>query len=864
MPEAWRAYTTPFVGRVAELDLLDEAIAARRRLVTVVGPGGMGKTRLAAEVTTRARGLFVDVSQAQTAQGVVGAVAGRLLGAAGSSVGELARALQHARPPVVVLDNVEQVFEALPETLGAWIRTTPHTTWIATSRRALSLPDEEVLALEPLEPGPAVQLFSEARPAQLRVPLDPGGVRELVQLLDAMPLALEIAAARLSVMSLDDLLARLRTELAVLSDPLGRRPARHRTLETTIAWSWDLLDDWQQDALAQASVFAGAFDLEAAEAVLQLGGRQVLDAIQSLAAHSLLQVRVEMLPCSPAPQDPAPEARADPVQRISYRLWSTTRRFARGRLSPADREAVEQRHGQWAIRASIDQIRASRRRDPRPTRHLGVSPDSDLEQALVRAIARGDRATALGAIPYAQITLGARSELRRLEELICAALDMPGDEYDRGVCLRCYAKLLPALHKAEVAKAIAHRLLAHPHPKSVASGHLLLGHYAVGEAARPHLEVAAGSSTEQERIEALLELAYLDCHTDPDAAVARCAEAVALARAHLYPQNVSSALHDLAVMLQRAGRLSEAIDACREALAVDETLGNLRGQCVSGLTLAEYLIRAGALDRGRAGLEQGIERCRQIGFLQGFAIGTVVRAVAQAMADDPETPRSAEDAEAQLRHIRRPDNELILLSFLAVVWARHEPRRARALLDRAHALLVAQPELRLGDGTPGHRVWALSNALVGAAAPTSRAALREAGEAVRSAAAQPDAGYGVGVLVAFARVLAGRLPEQEPYLVASDGAWFEPPSGPRIALDHRPAPRGVLGALVEGHEVGEALTREALFAAGWPGESILPRAAASRVRVALSQLRKAGLDVIVRADGGWVLDPEAPLWIVVP
>ncbi len=311
------------VGRGEELGTLRRWLSDGARLVTVLGPGGMGKTRLAThfgalELESGAweGGVWLcELADAQTADALCHAV-GQALGVALRRDGDptepverLGRALGDCGDVLVILDNLEQAVRHVPGTLGRWMALAPRARFVTTSREALRLPGERLLDLTPLsvpEEGEsrldeiarsdAVRLFVQrAREARGEFELtadEAPRVADIVRQLDGIALALELAAARTSLLSVSQLRERLPRRFELLRG--GRRDAstRQATLRGAIDWSWNMLEPAEQTALARCSVFRGGFTLEAAEAVLALAedAPDVLEVLESLRSKSLLRV----------------------------------------------------------------------------------------------------------------------------------------------------------------------------------------------------------------------------------------------------------------------------------------------------------------------------------------------------------------------------------------------------------------------------------------------------------------------------------------------------------------------------------------------------------------------------------------------
>jgi predicted ATPase/DNA-binding CsgD family transcriptional regulator len=345
---------TSFVGRSRELAELEGAFGAAR-LVTVVGPGGSGKTRLALEFATRRRAgspdlHVVDLTPITDAALVAGSIA-TVLGVrevAGEALQDsLARRIGD-REVVLVLDNLEQLPTA-GSVIAGLLTASPGLRVLATSRAPLHVRGEQEYRLAPLQlPGPtelasledlaeveAVQLFVErARaidPAFALTSDNAAAVAGICARLDGLPLAIELAAARTRLFTPTALLGRLDRRLPVLTEGPMDAPIRHRTLRATIAWSFDLLSEHDRRVFAPLGVFAGGFALAAAEAVAvdpadPNGGPDVLTSLNHLVEQSVLTV--------------GPDAEGEP----RFRMLETIREFAREQLLEPDRVGLRDRH----------------------------------------------------------------------------------------------------------------------------------------------------------------------------------------------------------------------------------------------------------------------------------------------------------------------------------------------------------------------------------------------------------------------------------------------------------------------------------------------------------------------------------------
>ena len=293
-----------FVGRREPLAELARRLDAGARLVSVLGIGGTGKTRLVTRFGWRSLGefpggvWFCDLSQARSLDGIVYAAAQGLDLPLGKDdpVTQIGRAIAGRGKCLVILDNFEQVARHVEETLGRWLNRASEARFLVTTREVLGLPGEEVLALAPLAPSDAAALFlRRAEAAQPGFQLnaeDQVAIAPLVKLLEGLPLAIELAAARVRVMPPRTLLLRMSERFKLLSST-GGRVDRQATLRAVFDWSWDLLLLPEKAALAQLSVFEGGFTLASVEAVLDLSAYEnapwPMDALQSLVHKSFVR-----------------------------------------------------------------------------------------------------------------------------------------------------------------------------------------------------------------------------------------------------------------------------------------------------------------------------------------------------------------------------------------------------------------------------------------------------------------------------------------------------------------------------------------------------------------------------------------------
>jgi predicted ATPase/class 3 adenylate cyclase/Tfp pilus assembly protein PilF len=552
-----------FVGRAQSLADLSRRIGAGARLVSVLGMGGTGKTRLVTRFGWTWLGDF---------SGIVHAVASALEVPLGKDdpVSQLGHAIAGRGPCLVILDNFEQVTRYAEETLGHWLDRAGEAQFIVTTREVLGLPGEDALSLPPLPPPDAAELFvrraQSAHAGHRPNPEDEAAIMPLIKLLDGLPLAIELAAARVRLMPPRMLLARMSDRFKLLSSS-GARHDRQATLRATLDWSWDLLAMSDKDALSQLSVFEGGFTLEAAEAVLDLSAADEAawpaDVVGSLVDKSFVR----------------------PVSDTRFSLLVSVHEYAgehlrtEGRFTgsgPRAVQAAQLRHA--AYFASLGEQRAL---------DDACADLDNLVSACRRAVLRADAPSAVGALEGAWAALGLRGPFLVGVSLATAVCSMPGlDAGERARAERVIGSaLMTAGQSVEAAEHFSAALrLARAVGDRLCECRALIGLGAVHE--------HAGRATE--------------ARADIDAAWA-------LARAIGNPLLESMALNQRGTQEIGLGRVNEALTFYQQALQLARAAGDRRFEgCVLG-NLGTAYTELGLMDQARDHIEAAVALARELG-----------------------------------------------------------------------------------------------------------------------------------------------------------------------------------------------------------------------------------------------------------
>jgi len=794
--------TTPsLIGRDAVLARLRATVQAEE-LVTVVGPPGMGKSRLAAAVLAGREGWACDLAAADTVELACDAVAASLgVAGAGEPASAIARRLASAADPLLVLDNFEGLAERAAALLTPWREAAPALHVLVTSRERLRLRGEVVFPVPPLSAGEGVTVLVErlqrARPDYQPSPDERGLLAEIAVALDGIPLALELAAAPLEALGAEAFRDRLEERLSLLNRNRRDAHARQATLRRAIDDSWRLLDEDAAEVLCRCALFRGGFDLEAADAVV---GRDALMGLQDLRDRSLVWL-------------PAPGR---------FALYESIRVFAEEQLNEDERKAVESHHA-----AHYLGLAAPHEAHFEATGQLaeGLAVEhQNLLAVLERGIAAQDPSRARAAILALGPHFKTRGPVRRQAEWLdrVLALEPPAPEalwVERGAALR-------TLGRAEEAEA--------------------------------DLKASLQSDEPGLRMVALKELGLIHHNRrEIEAARERYSAARALAEASEHRRHLAILTGNLGALDHDVGRFEAAQEAYDQALDLLREVGDRRLEGIFLVNAAVLAHEEGRLETARLGYGRGLELLAEVDRrFEAIARGNL------AVLDHEEgnLDAAADGHEAALNALVRfgdLHSEALARARLAAV------RATRGELEEAVRGFDAAERSVVGRDPVATSLVRLYRAFVELASGDESAAARRLERAQHNddgpslAEVSDDARFALRLLV---RSLSSHdAPKLE---VGAEGRWFRVPGGPQVSLHKHAAGRNLLAALVALRlaEAEGTISPDALFAAGWPGVTIDPRSAKNRLHVGLAKLRKLGLKpYLLREPEGYRLDPQVPV-----
>lgn len=894
---------TDLIGRDLELARLREMFTDAR-LVTITGIGGTGKTRLAREfgrvavpdfpggVWMLELAKFDDVDDALRE---LAEMFGLGFGAAPSSIQPILEALRNKPRTLLVFDNLEHIIEEIADPLARILDRTKDVCILTTSREPLRIGGEQRFKLTPLGHEAAVKLF--ARRASEVIPsfaLDEAtrpAIEELVDRLDRLPLAIELAASRISVLPPAQLMDRITSRMRALRARDRDRPERHETLMATIEWSWELLDDAQRRGLAHCSVFRGGFTLEALDAVLEHGGF-VEDLVEDLVERSLLEFE-------------------DGDSGRRFFLFEMVRSAAEAKLEELQSaEAAFRRHAEYYARL-IEQtppqrLYARQSELPNLLAALRRVQEPALRAAVAIAAARLLRLS--GSVPLVEEPLSelvgqiadpaivarlllfraiASAERHRLEESLQDAdhafrLATKAEDADTAADARTVRglTLVAAGRAAEGVAALQQALELAQNLGSARLETVALGHLAAVASGRGELREA----------DRLFERALIRARDARDDVL------------------VGRALMNLAVCQAQQQRWHEALTNLEESLTYHERVGDDRFRGLAYVALGEVRAQLGQLDEAAEAFTLGREFAHALGDheaqtraligLGGLGRGAADRTYlvqAVQLSEGGSHPANEGRARSHLaihdllagRHeLARPQLRRtialvaphdaqwagLLAGYLAVSYAMTQEREsARDAIAQQQAAWENIDSSSALDASLFATLVDVIAAGPGAAAAEDVAAVRARLaqlEGERADRARRPPGWPAHDPV----VLLGHVMEQifgpaaaRVLAVSRDGRRFAPPGQDEVDFSRRGPLRKIITALAEARQdrPGEGLSPDDILEAGWPGDIVTPDAGAARVYSAIRTLRTHGLeDVLLTQDDGYLIDPDVAIhWL---
>jgi predicted ATPase/DNA-binding XRE family transcriptional regulator len=638
---------TTFIGRETETELLS-SLLGEQRVVTLTGPGGVGKTRVALRIAALERrfaaAYFIDLGSVRESSRVAGKILAALPAPAkdDESTDALAEALGTERT-LLIMDNCEHLTDTVGTVVAALVRRVPNVTVLATSRERLNISSEYVFRLAPL-PYPdetglseleartfaAIDLFvSRAKRADHGFHFADEHVPAVVQIcrrLEGLPLAVELAAARLPMFGLDVLQERLRDRLGPLKANLRDVPERQQTLRATIDWSYELLTGRERLLLQRIAIFAGGCTLDAAETVCSgelLSRAWIAEGLSSLVDRSLVTAELD---------------RDTP----RYTLLDSTRQYALEKLSPPEETRLAERHAQWCA-VLADDIRLAAIELTHAEWAQIVSPELDnLYRALdwAKLYDRSLFARMVGSLYFMWWRIGRLEEGRRLADDALSQIDENAAPVVAAYLYLARAESLTSQERIDTTQRAIDLLERFGESRGLAEAYVhLAGVYLMTrnrDALRPLIERAADlvqRSGEQSLLPLVLWLRGGLHALEGDFVQARSDLLTALESPNVSEQEAGYVVvHELANVELALGNLERAADLCDE-LALSARARRLANhEIYASVKTAGFRLLLGHMDVAETRAREALLASRRHNYGNGLFISILRRSAIELLA----------------------------------------------------------------------------------------------------------------------------------------------------------------------------------------------------------------------------------------
>lgn len=877
--------TSSFVGRSHELKTLESRFAQGQRLITLLGPGGSGKTRLATEFGRRHRDAypggvwFFELTPFRSAHEAIEAarVQFKVNDLEGPALEAIAQTIEEDGAALFIVDNLEHLAVEFAHAISLFMQLSPSTRVIATSREPLHILGEFQVRLGGIQPMDAVELF--ALRAASHVPdftlddVSKDAVLELANRVDYLPLAIELAAARVNLLSPASLVERLTHRMSALKSKDRDRPERHQTIAATIDWSWELLPEHQRETLLKLTPIRGTFSISDAEA---LAGRDVLDTLAELLDSSMLER----------------------VGDNHFRILETVRGFARTKLLESEQaSSVFDAHA----RHFTELVFQVPRQNAMILKRLLPNLQDIATNPKVSPFLRAKASVAAGRVVHDSGSLG--DVLNLLQNVESQVDDSPEQQAIFAEALLLCSNfhyeqrtLKPASAFAQRAADIASAcgsLVVEVLARSV----LALCTASTGDLATALKEMTAVFQKAKQTRDSHLplsmrgNLAMLSFAAgDMTGGTALLAENLAEAEVLKATRIRARTLTNLGVAAVAQGHASEARRYFMDAAGLLEELGDLKFQAVALASLADLERHDENPVAAIPLYERAIEVCRACGLSHIEARALAGRgSLYQDAADRGFLVKAMEIVEDESDSL---DSQLVRsMLFCFDLWFENDPlarHQARQILDiesvpRAWKAVVAA---LLGLSYAVRHDFDAARTNLEKADQFSELGFSNvfvaACTALTTSIQSPSLGAPTTALELVGRTEAGKLgtwPHHEarrilkelarryapqsvrPLLrITEDARKFIPP-GHKEAVDftRRGALRMIILGLAKARQdsPGEGVSLDDVLELGWPGERVTPEAAASRVYTAIRTLRGFGLDeYLLTTDQGYLLSTD--------